>query len=279
MLKPPRFFVLPGGASHGPTILGGLLAALALYTPAGFAGASIGAVIAAAFALGIDREKIEAFCVKWFQSNRLVGGKPVIRPHPRMLFVRGGGMHDWSYVRKALQELFANARMRDVKYDLCIVVGDSYLGKPIYVTNRSHPDALIWQVLAGSTAIWPISDGQEAPSLSRGNRLYIDGGWGDNVPARAFEDRQHPSIIFYLSRPDVDKDGEADPVRREGFMGMLEAALEISLYAEPTLSRSDAVTVPIVPSGSGFDFSLSPRTIRDRILNGHRQARAILEPL
>jgi predicted acylesterase/phospholipase RssA len=274
MQKPRRYFIISGGASHGATLWGALLAALDRYTPIGYAGASIGAVICAGMALGIDRTRLEASLVKLFQHNRLTGGAKLLRPHPRVFWARGGGLHDWTHVRAALKDLFGDARMRDVKVPLTIVVGDCYTGTPTYITSESHPDALVWEVLACSTAIAPIADAQEAPSLGTGNRLYVDGGWGDNVPVSAFGAAVEPSVVIFLAK---SRDGAPVIEPRSGFIGVLTACLEMSLYANPNIvGRSDDIMLPIVPKGSGLDFDLTAKEIRRRVLDGAAQACLLL---
>jgi predicted acylesterase/phospholipase RssA len=275
--KPPRYFVIAGGASHGTTLWGAVQAGLRHFTPAGWAGASIGAVIAAGMALGLDPVYLEQQMVSLFQKNKLTGGKKVIRIHPRLL-TRASGMHDWTHVQAALKVIFKDARMRDVKAPLCIVVGDVYAGVPRYITSWEDPDVLIWQALSASTAVWPVGAAQEIPSLGTGNRLHVDGGWGNNCPHEVFADREAPTISFYLARKDGDRDGQPDPTKREGVLGILEACLELSLYVEPNIGgRADDIAVPIVPSGSGLDFDLAPTEIRRRVLDGFAQARTKLQ--
>lgn len=272
-----RYFVVAGGASHGATLWGGLQAWLARYEAAGYAGASIGAVMVAGLALGMDPLLLEAEMVKLFQKNRLTGGKKVIRFHPRLVLTRESGMHDWSFVRSELKRIFGNAKMGDVKVPLCIVVSDVYTGRPVYVTSWGHPEALIWEVLAASTAVFPVAAAQEIRSLGTGNRLYVDGGWGNNCPHDVFADRPEPTVSIYLTRKDNDSDGIPDPVKREGFVQILEACIELSLFVEPNIkTRGDDVAVPIVPRGSGLDFNLSSDEIRRRVLSGFRQAQNVL---
>lgn len=276
MNKPGRYFVVSGGASHGATLWGAVQAGLERFTPLGYAGASIGAVLVAGLAVGLPMATLEAEMVSLFQGNRLTGGKKVIRFHPR-LFTRASGMHDWSYVRAELKRIFGDRRMRDVRGPLCIVVGDVYTGQPRYITSWGDPDVLIWQALTASTAVWPVAAAQEIPSLGTGNRLHVDGGWGNNCPHDVFADRPEPTVSFYLTKPDRDRDGVADPVKRDGLFGILEACLELGLYVEPNVhAREDDIAVPICPSGSGLNFNLSSSEIRARVLNGHAQARFVL---
>jgi len=275
--KPLRNLVISGGASHGADLWGGTRAFLASYDPAEIAAASIGAVIGAGVALGKDLSVLEAALIRLFQKNRLTGGKALIRPHPRMLFVRGGGMHDWTYVKAELKALFGDARMGDCLIPLTIMVGDVYTGTPTRISSATHPDVLIWEALLCSTAIWPVADGQELPSAGTGNRLYVDGGWGNNVPIDACAESPHPIVTLYLAPHDSDHDGKNEPVKRTGFMGMLEGCLELALYVTPMLpTRREDVAVGIQVVGSGLDFDLPPDVIRTRVLNGWAQTRAAL---
>ncbi len=268
--KPRRNFVISGGASHGATLWGSVTAALSLFSAVGFAGASIGAVIAAGLALGIDRNLLEAELVGLFQKNRLTGGAKLLRFHPRVLWSRGGGLHDWSHVVAALKRIFGDAKMGDAKVPLHIVVGDVYLGQPRIISSETHPEVLVWQVLAASTAIAPIADAQTIPSLGTGNRLYVDGGWGNNVPVSVFAGEPDPSVVIFLS-----KSNGPDPevTKREGVFGVVLACFEMALYADPDIpARHDDLLLPIVPEGSGLDFDLSANEIRKRVLHGAKQA-------
>ena len=266
--KPKRNFVISGGASHGATLWGALLPCLDRYEPSGWCGASIGAIIAAGMAVGLDRVVLESALVDLFQKNRLTGGKDLVRFHPRILWSRGGGLHDWAHVRKAIQKLFGNLRMQDAKQPLTIVVGDIYTTTPVYISSETHPDVLIWEALTASTAISPLADAQTIPSLGTGNRLYVDGGWGNNVPVQVFAESPDPTVVIYLAKP---PQGEVE--KREGVVGVLLGCLELALYANPDLpGRQDDLHIPIVPKGSGLDFDLSPKEIRRRVLDGAAQA-------
>jgi predicted acylesterase/phospholipase RssA len=277
MKRAKRYFVIAGGASHGPTLWGGLQPWLDRFEATGYAGASIGAVIAAGLALGLDRLFLETQMVRLFQKNALTGGSKVIRFHPRLVFTRESGMHDWSFVRAVLKDIFGNAKMGDAKVPLCIVVADCYTERPVYVSSWQHPDAVIWEVLAASTAVFPVAAAQEIPSLGTGNRLYVDGGWGNNCPHDVFADKPDPTVSIYLTRKDSDKDGQPDPVRRAGFVQLLEACLNIGLYVEPNIrSRQDDIAVPIVPQGSGLNFNLTTDEIRARVSSGFRQSLNVL---
>ena len=266
--KPKRNFVISGGASHGATLWGALLPCLDRYTPAAWCGASIGAIIAAGMAVGLDRVLLESALVDLFQKNRLTGGKDLIRFHPRILWSRGGGLHDWSHVRKAIQRLFGDRRMKDVQTPLTIVVGDVYTSTPVYISSDTHPEVLIWEALVASTAIAPLADAQTIPSLGTGNRLYVDGGWGNNVPVRVFADSSAPTVVIYLTKPP-----QGEVTKREGVVGVLTGCLELSLFASPDLpGREDDRHIAVVPKGSGLDFDLTPQEIRRRVLDGAAQS-------
>jgi predicted acylesterase/phospholipase RssA len=278
MKRPDRCIIISGGASHGPTLWGALMVVLGEYNTVGIGGASIGAVKAAGIAVGLPLSRLEEEMVTLFQNNALTGGAKMLRFHPRIFWSRGGGLHDWSHVVKHLRRIFGDLKMADAKIPLCIVVGDVYTGEPTYVTSWGNPDALIWQVLAASTAVWPVADAQTIPSLGTGNRLYVDGGWGNNVPSQVFEGESAPTITLYLSKPDRDRDGRTDATKRQGVLGVIEACLELSLHGDPDVhGRKDDLAIPIEPEGSGFDFDLTAAEIRKRVLNGAMQARLALQ--
>lgn len=269
--------IISGGASHGADLWGAALVALTKYRPVRLAGASIGAVTAAGLACGMSPSELQAQLVKFFQKNTLTGGKAPIGIRPRVIWARGGGLNDWSHVAAALKSIFGNKKMGDVRAPLCIVVSDVYTRRPVYITSTEDPEVLIWEALAASTAVWPVADAQTIPSLGRGNRLYIDGGWSDNCPVTAWGDTAEPNVVLYLAPVDNDHDTLPDPVRTEGVADILGAALELALYASPAVpGRKQDVLVPIATQGSGFDFDLTEAEIKRRIKNGVDQCRRLV---
>jgi len=122
-----------------------------------------------------------------------------------------------------------------------------------------------------------VADAQTIPSMGRGNRLYIDGGWSDNCPVTAWGHTVEPNVVLHLAPTDADHDRMPDPIRTEGVAGILGAALELALYASPAVpGREQDIPVPIPTQGSGFDFALKPEEITRRIKNGVDHARRIL---
>jgi predicted acylesterase/phospholipase RssA len=238
-----------------------------------YGGTSIGAVKAAAKALGFTDKFINEKIYYLFQENRLTGGASIFRPHPRLLFARGGGLHDWSVVRRELQAFFGiNTRFKDVPKKLVVCVSDAYTRKPVYITQATHPDALVWEVLAATTAVWPVADAQPIESLGTGNRLYVDGGWSSNIPTEPFGDV--PTDVVFLGGK------EATVIKAEGFLGIARACLELSLYDDPEIyGREDDTMIPIRSQGSGFDFALSHDEITKRIHRGWAEAQNAVKSL
>ena len=266
--------VISGGASHGWTLWGAYKRTRLGVKLRATAGASIGAVIAAIAACGdIPDYEAEATLKQLTQGNGIVGGAKLVRFHPRLLWARGGGMHDWSYARAALKKLFGNKRMSDTKIPLNIVVGDIYTGTSYVISSNRDPNCLIWEALAASTAVWPIADAQEIPSLGLGNRLFVDGGWGNNIPTEVFESDTAPTIVISLGLP---SDISPTPVRRDSFVGVVQGCLDLALWDRCDIPmRQDDTLITINPVGSGFDFDLSDLAIRARVFTGWNAARRL----
>ncbi len=262
-----KHYIVSGGASHGPSLWGAVQERLESTPAAGWAGASVGATIAAAEALGIEKNIQFEAMHDLFGKNRLTAGKDPISIRPRIVWSRGGGLHDWTAVRDALRRLFGKRTMGQAKVPLTVMVGDTYLGRSVPVTSWQHPKALVWEVLAASTALWPIADAQTIPSLGTGLRLYVDGGWGNNVPSQAYVDRPEPSLIFCMEK--------ALPERPpNGAIQIALSCLEMAIYASAEIQgRSDEEVITVPAIGSGFDFDLSPEEVDARILTGRRAAR------
>ena len=266
-----------GGASHGADEWGAWLALSSRVDPIAVSGASIGAVIAAAIACGLDNLKVTNQVMRVFSENLLFGGKQPFSFSPRILWSRGGGVHDWTHCKAVLKEIFGELRMRDTKIPLFIAVTDSYTRRPLYVSSKDHPNALIYEVLTASSAVHPLIDAQEIPSLGLGNRLFVDGGWSDNLPYRPLCDFDAPSIHVYLAGSDVDNDNKPDIIPATGLFGLLAADLEAALFVDPDFPDSDEdILIPIFIKGSGFDFALSKEEIRTRLNNGATAARKVI---
>ena len=157
MSKPARYLVMSGGASHGTDLWGASQVIHQRYDVIGYAAVSISAVLMAWMALGRDPNKLTPL-LNLFKSNRLTGGVDVLRPHPRLLYAEGGGLHDWSHVTRELKSIFGNLRLKDCVKPLIVVVGDVYTSRPVYIDSRKHPEVVLWELLACATAVFPVAD-------------------------------------------------------------------------------------------------------------------------
>lgn len=264
--------VVSGGASHGWDLYGAYRRARMDLRFIAAAGASIGACIAAIEVLKIPHERAVALMKQLTTKNGIVGGANVIRFHPRILWSRGGGMHDWSYAKAAIKQLVGeNTRFRDTAIPLHVIVGDIYTGQTTAINSITDPSCLVWEAIAASTAVAPIADAQEIPSFGTGNRLYVDGGWGNNIPAEVFENSKSRTCVISLGSP------TPEITRRDGFAGVLQGCLELALNDRSDIpSREDDVVIQIKTQGSGFDFDLSEEEIQHRDFNGRLAAQKVL---
>jgi predicted acylesterase/phospholipase RssA len=264
--------VVAGGASNGWALYGAYRRARMDLRFVASAGASIGACVAAIEALRIDHSKATALMTQLTTNNGIVGGSKLVRFHPRIMWSRGGGMHDWSYAKAALKTLVGeNTRLRDTAIPLSIIAGDIYTGQTTVLNSITDPSCLVWEALAASTAVWPIADAQEIPSAGTGNRLYVDGGWGNNIPTEVFENAQLRTCVISLGSPTPEIN------RRDGFTGVVQGCLELALNDRSDIPhRSDDILIQIPTVGSGFDFNLAHEAIKARDFSGRMAAQRVL---
>jgi predicted acylesterase/phospholipase RssA len=253
----PCFAAVAGGAGHGPTLGGGLYELAKARRILGVSGVSIGFINAVAFVFGVTAEKLLGIYVDLLQESRILDRHLV-----PLVGDRGKGLCEWRVMREAIAELIGTTTtMGDAPLPLVAVVTDSQYRRPLMISKRDHPRALVCEVGAATTAIWPIADLQEIPSLDLGNRLWGDGGFCDNLPTSAWDERTEAATVgLRLSQPTEHQrlgDGPLDVA-----LAMAEAALWAG--QQDRSKADDAVVVDLPCIGSGFNFDVSPSEVRAR---------------
>lgn len=258
--------VVAGGASHGWSLWGAYTVLSRHYDFQEYAGTSIGACLCAVAAFDIAHYRAEAALRTLTTNNNVVDGKPLFRASRRPFIVRGGGLHDWLPVRRILTDLFAARTLGDSPRGLHIVVGDVERGRTVVMSSRSHPNVTVVDALCASTALWPVADAQPI-----NGRLYVDGGWGNNVPTEVFTKSDLPSVVCHLATP-------VETTMPKTMSHIIDIAISclnmaISDPGEIALRQQD-IDVPVRSVGSGFDFSLEDNVIEARMMRGRIAAQA-----
>jgi predicted acylesterase/phospholipase RssA len=266
--KPIRVCI-PGGASHAPTLAGGLYYLDTVYDVVAVAGASAGALSAIAYAFGVDLAELTRVLMKLLQKDRVLD---------RSLGATGRyGRCAWNVIGEAVKELVgAETTLGQALTPLVVVVTDARTSRPVYLSSWATPNVLVWEAAAATSALIPLASMKYIPSYRPG-RLYYDGGFTDNNPDHVFDSAPEPTWSFDLVGPDRDGDGQDDEIPLGEWQfdkAAMSVAKSLTYAAGASKSRrTDRVCIPLRAKGSGLDFSLTPDQITDRIRTGWNDTR------
>jgi NTE family protein len=128
-----------------------------------YAGSSIGSLVAAAHALGIDSQQAERMLTHWLRGDQ----RSIVRPaFSRHSILSGKGLD------RTCRELFGDTRFADLDTPLAVSVADLVSGRGLIV--REGP---IWKAVRASCSIPAMF-----PPVVAGDRVLVDGGVCDPVP-------------------------------------------------------------------------------------------------
>jgi predicted acylesterase/phospholipase RssA len=251
--------VIAGGGSHIVGLAG------AAFTLAGHrdvvrvGGASAGAIMAAAFAIGLDESAVKKLLGKF-----LGGGLLDLSLWPPHRF----GLYKGDALERALKQTFGEMRMNDAHIPLRVVVCDLYERRPLIVSSDKdeHKKLKIVDVLRCSSAIPGFFRAHTLPEVF-GNRLFVDGGVAANFNMGMFDDHPHRKTVGVRLFQDVI--GKPEPVRSVGAfaVAMAELLTWSSNNAHVSTKRWQDV-IQVVTHGSGLDFSLAPEAQERRWASG-----------
>jgi predicted acylesterase/phospholipase RssA len=151
------------------------------------AGVSMGAVIGALYAMGLDADQIDAICFEEWVQRRPLSDYTL----PRRSLIRG------ERFRSMLHRTFGNRLIEELPRGF--ISGCTELRSGRLVLARHGP---LWEAVGFSICL-PIL----APPQVRGREMFIDGSLVDNLPVRALADMGEGPIIAV----DVKADFEGNP--------------------------------------------------------------------
>lgn len=270
-----RIYVcVPGGASHAPTLGGGLYELDKEFDIIGGSGASAGALNIIALAFGVDAKELLKLYQELLQHDRILDKS--VRAAPRY------GRCLWQVIGEAVSKLLGkDARMGDALIPIAICVTNARKSRPLYVTSWTHPHAKVSEVATATSALIPLARMVYIPSLDLGLTLFYDGGFTDNNPDHLFDDKPEPTWSMHLVDTDRDADGEEDEIALHEWdfdAAALSVARSITYAASARKSeRKDRVCIPIQALGSGLNFNLTPAQTEARFRAGAAGVRTFLE--
>ncbi len=198
------------------------------------AGVSMGALIGALFAMGLDADEIDGRCFEEWVQRRPLGDYTV----PRHALIRG------ERVRAMLQRQFGSLRVEELPRSF--LSGYTELRSGGFGLTR-HGE--LWEAVGLSMAL-PIL----APVQVRGRDLFVDGSLVDNLPVKAMADLAEGPIIavdvkatFERSEDSArshERDGLAPRVPSVGETLMRVVLLGSSNTSEAARRHADLVIKP-----------------------------------
>lgn len=255
--------VLSSSGVRAPCFIGGVAALEERgYKIKRIAGSSGGAIIAAAYALGIGTEQMRQLSLeipyKEFRDFRFRNLLSISNPSV--------------YTGKALDDyyksLFGDATMKDCKIECRIAVVTIIGRKRILITRESHPDMPVWQAVRMSSTIPFIF-----PWYELDNQPVTDGGLITSM-FDIFPDGERPIVSL---RP------RADNGIKKAIQNVKASKLflwnYLKIIAEYFLDAVDNQHVPeqewnrtiIIPTFEigGFDFEITPDEVKQLIQYGY----------
>jgi NTE family protein len=267
--------VLAGGGARGYAHVGVLRALEHLgMTPAGIVGVSMGAIVAATYALRDD----------WYEALEAidVGGAPPPRPRltrspsghgPRRTWrrartawnlVTGWGAPDDTAdaAREVITRLLGEARLEEGRLPVVVCASDLVSGARVEFSDGPAASAVY-----ASSALAGV-----LPPSERGGRLLADGAYTDVAPidvARAMG----PSIVIAVDPSQQEKAGSI----RNGLQAVVRA-MEIC-YVHHALLRLETADLVLKPDFGGYVDTLDFGARRRCIAAGCRVVRRAARPI
>lgn len=251
------FAALPGGASHVASIAGAA-SALDLHADVlGWAGVSAGFLVAVMHAFG-KAEKLPGLLTTMLAANRVLD----VWPDGRL------GLCEWKVIPTLVDEVLGRGvRLGDALTPLVGVVTSADTGQPVYLSKRDTPNVLVSEACRASSAIHPLAPFVPVPSLgtvmSPDVRLFIDGGFTDNLPDHVFDHQIERTVSVALN---VDESSRVRP--GDALAQCLAVMRAVTFSQSQRKSRRHTINVDIEAQGSGLDFDLTPTEVQARFARG-----------
>lgn len=223
---------LGGGAAKGYAHLGVLRTLLGAGLPIDYiSGTSIGAAVAACYALGLDLdEAMDGLGPKAFRP----------RPSTRSL------LSMWSLAR-GVRALGGEARFEDVRVPLAITAADVSTGQEVVFRH-----GLLWPAVVASMAIPGIF-----PAQRIGERMLVDGGVFNPVPTNAVADMGADLVIGVRLAQATESRVEVTAVEPTGLSPSMfytiMRAIEM-MQARISATTASAATIQIAPIDTEHDL-------------------------
>jgi predicted acylesterase/phospholipase RssA len=149
------------------------------------AGVSMGAVIGALHAMGLDADQIDAICFEEWVRRRPLSDYTL----PRRSLIRG------ERFRSMLHRTFGDRLIEELPH--AFISGSTELRSGRLVLARHGP---LWEAVGFSICL-PVL----APPQVRGREMFIDGSLVDNLPVRALADMGEGPIIAVDVKADFER--------------------------------------------------------------------------
>lgn len=205
------------------------------------AGTSGGGIVAAAVAIGMTpTEAIEL-------AEKFLGGGLL---DTSWWFFDRWGIHKWQKIHKLLSRHIPG-KMSDVVIDLRLMVVDLETQKPVEITSATHPDLLIADVLAATSAIPAFVKVQSIAGLPG---TFVDGGVSTNFAMGSFDDvPDRRTVGVRLVGSPSRKKIKSTSDWAKAVVGAMHDAANHSYVSK----KRWADVIEVKSAGDGMDFTLT----------------------
>jgi predicted acylesterase/phospholipase RssA/CRP-like cAMP-binding protein len=229
--------VLSGGGARGFAHIG-VIAELAAagITVDRVMGVSMGAVIGALYAGGLDAEEIDEICFEEWVQRRPLADYTI----PRHALIRG------ERFRSMLHRMFANTLIEELPRSFACAYTELRSGRLIIA--RHGP---LWERVGFSICLPVIG-----PPQVRGREIYVDGSLTDNLPVRTMAELAEGPIIAVDVRANLGGGGASRADGRERVPSLGETLARVLLLGSANTTESARQYADLVirprPEGVGL---------------------------
>jgi predicted acylesterase/phospholipase RssA len=220
------------------------------------AGTSGGGIVAAAVAFGWTPDRALKLA-KEFLAGGLLDSS--------WWFFDRWGVHKWDRIRDMLHKQLPH-KMREACLNLRVMVVDLETQRPVEINSDTHPDLLVADVLAATSAIPAFAKARKIPGLEG---LFVDGGTSTNFAMGTFDD------VPYRRTIGVRLVGT--PKRRQikstaDWAGAVVGAMHDAANKSYVSRKRWADVIEVHSAGDGMDFTLDEAQVQALYDEGYQAA-------
>lgn len=256
--------VFPGAAGNMPIIHEAYKASCEYVHYRRVGGTSAGGMIALLDAFGVPASEQTDLIDRLLQKNRLLDTS--------LMPLSQGGLCKWQVIGRETKKLLGDKRLGQALKPVFVVVCDAYTRRPVVVSSWANPLVKVHEVASATSAIWPLAQMQQIPSLGFGNRLFYDGGFAMNFAMDVYDDDPQFPTLGIRIQPDLPR---VIPTRTNTQKAVAVAETLMWASNNAFLSQKNCSRVITIPTHfDGFNFNQTKHELMARRTAGSYAAHA-----